>query len=220
MELNAAQKFLLIAKHPEKGGFVISDMFVNYGIIGAILLEMCLEERAVIDDGKLIMKNTKTHDPIVLEISEIIQRESKPRGIKHWVSKLARKSGKYRWAIMTELEKKRLVRIEHKKFLGFIPYKKSYLSDSRVRDGLIRELKEIVLFGKEMSRENLVILGLVEACKMHTVITSDKAELKTVKKELKTLIKESPIAGAVSETIKQMQAAITMAMVASTAGAR
>lgn len=214
MELNAAQKFLLITKRPEKGGFVISDMFINYGIIGAILLEMSLEERTVIDDSKLILKNTRSHDPIVSEISEIIGRESKPRKIKHWVSKLARKSGKYKWAILTELEKKRLIRIEHRKFLGFIPYKKSYLVDNRVREGLIRELKEIVT-GKTMSRENLVILGLVEACKMHKIITSDKTELKTVKKELKTLIKDSPIAGAVSDTIKQMQAAVAAAMVIS-----
>jgi hypothetical protein len=82
-------------------------------------------------------------------------------------------------------------------------------------------MKECVLLRREINNENLVVLGLIEACNMHKIITSDKSELKTLKQELKAIVKESPIAGAVAVTIKQMQAAIAMATIASaTAGSR
>ncbi len=117
------------------------------------------------------------------------------------------------------MEAKGLIRIEHRKFLGLIPYRKCYLTDSRTRDSLIRQLRECVLFRRELINENIVILGLIEACRMHNIISSDRQELKTIRKELKLIIKESPIAEAIDKTIKEVQAAIIAAVTVSTMAA-
>jgi len=218
MKLTTAEKFLLIAHQPEKGRFLISEVQINYGIIGAMLLEMSLEQKISIKNDKLIVNNHgRDNDEIISEISSLIYNSKKERKIRYWLTKLSRKSGKYKWAILNELVNKRMMRIEKKKFLGIIPYRLSYITDDRARRDLIRTAKSNILSHKDLSDENVVVLGLIEACKMYKIITTDKEELKRVKKELKEIIKESPIAETLGQTIQQVQAAVIAAVVTATA---
>ena len=220
MRLNTLTKFLLVAHHPEKGRFLVSDTYINYGIIGAALLEMSLDGQIKIEENKLILiKNGESDNPIISEILIEIRNSKKPRKIKYWVTKLAQKSRKFKWAILADLEKNKLLRIEDRKFLGIIPYKKSYLIESNTRNELIIQLKKDALFGRDLSNDTILMLALIEACKMHKILTSDKDELKKLKQELKEIIKESPIAETVDQTIQQVQAAIIAAIVASTVAA-
>jgi hypothetical protein len=55
---------------------------------------------------------------------------------------------------------------------------------------------------------------------MHKTLSSDKDELKRIKKELKQVIEKSPIAGIVDKTIKEVQAAIMVTTVIVGAGGR
>jgi len=217
MNLNTAEKFLLIAQHPVKGRFIVSDTEISYGIVGAFLLDMSLDNRIGIEEKRLILKNVKRDDnPIISEISTIIGKSEKHRKIKYWIDRLTRKSNIYKRSLQDGLERKGLVRIEHHKFLGLIPYRKCYIIDSKMRDSLIRLLRECILFHKELNNENTVLLGLIEACRMHKILSSDREELKTIRKELKAIIKESPIAETVGETIKQVQIAIISSVAAAT----
>lgn len=220
MKLNTLSKFLLLAHHPEKGGFLISDAHINYGIIGAALLEMSLDGQINIEKNKLILlKEANSDNSIISEILKEIKSSKKTRKIKYWITKLARKSRKFKWAILSDLEKNKLLKIEDRKFIGLISYKKSYLVESNTRNDLIIQLKKDALSGGDLSNETILVLGLIEACKMHKIITSDKVELKKLKQELKEIIKESPIADTVDKTIKQVQAAIIGAIIASTVAA-
>lgn len=231
MKLNIVELFLLLAQHPSKGRFVIGDMQINYGIIGAILLEMSLDGMIGLENDVLVLKDssdenidtdanrdaaagTGTIKQIVSEISAIISSSKKPRKIRYWIGKLVQKSNKYKWAFMSELESRNLIRIESKKFLGIIPYKSSYLTDNKARDIVIEQLKNNMLLNQDLSNESVVMLGLVEACKMYSVFSKDRGELKIIKVNLKKIIKESPIANSLDQTIKQVQAAILGAVIA------
>lgn len=220
MKLNTLNKFLLIAHHPEKGRFLISDVHINYGIIGAALLEMSLDGQLKIEENRLIvLKSGNSENSIIAEISKEIRASKKTKKIRFWIAKLARKSRKYKWEILSDLEKNKLLRIEDKKFLGFIPYRRSYLVQSNTRRDLIHQLRKEALYGRDLSNDSMLILSLIEACKMHKIITSDKEELKRLKQALKEIIKNSPIADTVDKTIKQVQAAIVGAIVASSVAA-
>lgn len=218
MELNIVEKFLILAQHPTKGRFVIPDLKINHGIIGAILLEMSIDNKIVIENDRLILKNTKNDDnQIIAEVSEIINNSKKLRKIKNWIPKLENKARKYKWIILKDLVRKKIIRIEKKKFLGIIPYKSCYLINSKIRYDLIKELKRRVQYHRDLDSANVSVLGLIEACHMYKVLTTEKAELKRIKKELKKIIKESPIADTVDKTIKEVQAAVISAVVATSA---
>lgn len=231
MKLSIVELFLLLAQHPSKGRFVIGDMQINYCIIGAILLEMSLDGMIGLENDVLVLKDssegnidtsanrdaaagTGTIKQIVSEISAIISSSKKPRKIRYWIGKLVQKSNKYKWAFMSELESRSLIRIESKKFLGIIPYKSSYLTDTKARDIVIEQLKNNMLLNQDLSNESVVMLGLVEASKMYSVFSKDRGELKIIKANLKQIIKESPIANSLDQTIKQVQAAILGAVIA------
>jgi Golgi phosphoprotein 3 len=218
MKLNTAEKFLILAHHPEKGRFVIDGLQLSYGIVGALLLEMALENIVSVQDNRLVYNSTGMEkDPLISELSATIRQSEKRRKIKTWISKFARKSKRYKWTILRQLSDKRLIRIENKKFLGLIPYKRSYIIDKSIRTELIRTARNNVLNREDLNEENVVVLGLIEACTMHKIISSDRQELKKIRKELKEIIKESSIAGVLAETIKQAQTAIIASVAASSA---
>jgi hypothetical protein len=218
MEIRLTEKFLLTAQNPGKGKFLINDFQLNYGIVGAILMEMTFDNKISIDKDKLLLKSFKTSsDPVISQVEKAIKNSKKLRKLKYWISKLEKGARKYKWIFLEKMEKEKLVRIEKRKFLGLITYRQCYLVDRKMRDGLIKQLKEAVLYKKGLNEENIVLLGLVDACGLHKTIASDRNELKVIKKKLKELLKDEPIAKAVRKTIAEMQAAITGAVVASIA---
>ena len=220
MELNTPEKILILAKHPEKYWFRTAELQLKFGLIGACLLELSLQNILDVQNDHFVIKNkSKMMDseyPGFERISELIKNSNKERKPKYWIQKISRKSRLYKWEFLNGLEKKKLIRIEHRTFL-WIPYRRCYLIDSRTRNKLIEHLREIVLYKKKKSEEDLAILGMVEACKMHKIIAKDKHERRTMRKELKMILKDSPISQTVESTIRQVQAAITIAIVASTA---
>lgn len=224
MSFNTAEKFLILAHHPEKGRFMTSQLYIQYGIAGSVLLDMTLDDRIEMSDKKLILKaGSGTPGPMTGEIIALISQSVKPRKTEYWIRKLAGRYKKYKWQILRDLEGRKLLRIENRKFLGIIPYRKSYLLESYTRSKLISQLKNDILYNNKTSGENLALAGMIEACRMHRILTDDRDELKTIRKQLKKIIKEIPVADMVGQTIRQVQAAITAsvtaAVVASTAGA-
>jgi Golgi phosphoprotein 3 len=223
---NTAEKFLLMAHHPEKGRFMISPMVIQYGIAGAILLDMTLEERIDISDKKVILKPARVSaDPMINEVIILMSQSPKSRKADHWVRKLAMRNKGYKWQILNSLADKRIVRIEEKKFVGLIPYRKSYLIESYTRINIVRHLKsELLAYTREPSLSSMAIAGLIEACRMQRILSDDREELRTIKTQLKKAIRDSPVSDVVSQTIRQVQAAIiasvTAAIIASTAGGR
>lgn len=218
MELTTIERFLLITHHPEKGRFVIPPMHVSYGIIGAVLLDLSLKKQLVIEDGRLVINYNKEehNDPIITDVLNLILLSKKVRKINYWITKLSARSRKYKWIGLEQLEEKKFLRIENKKFLGLFPYRDCYLVEKELRLELIKDLKEKILYRQKLSEEDISILGLVEACKIYRVFTRDRVELKELKKRMKELKKENEIADTVSKTVMEVQSAIISGILAAT----
>ena len=152
MELNTAEKFLLLAKHPEKYWFKIPALKLKFGIIGAALLDLSLRKILDIQDNRFQINEKSDYIdkeyPAYEQISEQIIHSKRTRKPRYWIQKFARKSRRYKWEFLYGLEKKRLLRIEKRKFL-VIPYRRCYLLDNRTRNQLISNLREIVLYKKK-----------------------------------------------------------------------
>lgn len=217
MDLNTLEKFLLIAQHPTKGRFMISDIHINYGVIGAALLDMSVDKLIELDGNRLILKSSSgVSDPVISEILSVIKKSKKVKKIKWWISKLVHKSKRYKWNVLNKLSDQKRIRIEKRRFLGLIPYKKCFLIDHNIRENLIFRLKEAILYKKELNEESISILGLIEACDMYKIISKDRDERKKLKKELKKIVSDSSISKAISITTQQIQSAIISIIIAST----
>ena len=220
MKLSTLEKFLLLAKHPYKGRFMISDLHIHHGIIGIIFLELHLEGILNLENDKVIVNDEVKNDHLFgddLLIS--VKKSRRQRKLKTWIIKLSGKAMAIKWSVLQALENKGLLNIEKKKFLLFIPYRKTYLLDQSTREQLIEHLKACAFKKKETEQEDILLLGMAEACQMYKILADNKDERKLLKKELKNLIKENAFAGAIGQSIRQVQAAVVAAVTASAAGA-
>lgn len=221
--LSTAEKFLLIAHHPDKGRFMIPKTYLQYGLAGAILLDMTISDRIESDGPKLSLKKGRAStDPVLNDVIALMSQSLKPRKAEYWIRKFGERYNRYKLQLLKGLAGKRMVRIEEKKFLGLIPYRKSYLLESYTRSNLVRQLKNEIAGYRGVPGDNIALAGMIEACWMHRILTTDRDELKQIKSQLKRMIKENPVSEAVTQTVNQVQAAviasITLAVVASTAG--
>ncbi|MFY0651940.1 MAG: GPP34 family phosphoprotein [Cyclobacteriaceae bacterium] len=221
--LNTIEKYLLLAQHPEKGRWMISDMILPYGIVGAILLGMNLRGLLKID-GKYLLVNDQAGEinqlkqPLDYEVFNLIKNSKKKRKITQWISKVSRKVKTFKWVILYRMEKDGYFSIEHKKFL-FIPYKICRLKEKSERNELIQRLREIVLKGQNSSPDEAVLLSLIYSSGGQGILSNDRKEKREIKKALKLFIKENPIAESVDQTIQEVQVAISAAVTAATVSA-
>lgn len=144
---------------------------------------------------------------------------TRSRKSDYWVRKLAGRYSRYNRQILQGLKEKRVMSIEERKFLGIIPYGKSYLNEGYTRTRLISQLKNEILGYKGVPGDNMAEAGLVEACRMDKLLTSDREELKVIRSQVKRIIKESPMGDVIAQTIKGVQIAIIAGVTAATAAA-
>ena len=222
MELNTIEKFSLIAHHPEKWWFKTPQIQLKYGLSGALLLEFSMRESIELVNERVQLKTkSKIQDkdyPILDEFIEIMIQSNRLHKPKYWIQKFGRKSRKLKWEILRGLEKKRLMRIEHSKFI-FIPYRRAYLTNRNIREKILHELRDSLTYKKTLTEEDIAILGLIEACKMYRILSPDRSKRRQLKKDLRLVLKESPISEVVQATIRQIKISIAIAVAASSAGA-
>ena len=211
-DLILPEKFLLLAHHPRRGKFVDSRLsadYVKYGMMGAIFLDLSL--KGAIELENKVIRVTGKKDDLYLEAGEILQRlreHKKPKKAKYWIRKMGSKGNRYKKRMLQQMKDKGLIRIEKRKFLGLIPYQKTYLLKPDQRHKMLLRLREVVMGRQKAGNEEALLLGLIRACRIQRILVQQKGEQKKIRKALKQFMEENAIAGAVGETLKEIQAAI------------
>lgn len=217
MSLTLTEKFILLAHHPEKGRYAVTMYQHQYGLIGSLLMELSLKDIVAVENKRLYLKKKDLPaDEVLSEIVQKLASSSNPRRIRYWISKFSFRYRKYKWAIYANLERQWMIKIEKKYFLGIIPYRRCYVRNKSERSQIIANLRENILYKKEMNDETVAFAALVAACSMQRKLTTNREELKVIKQELKRILKEQPVASAVKQTIIEVQAAVASAIVTAT----
>ena len=197
---------------------MVSRQFFRYGLAGAILLDLLLDGRLGMENGRIIPRPGNTpSDPVKSEVIQMITESVRPRRAGYWVRRLAFRYNGYLNQMRAGLAGKRLLKIEESRLLGIIPWRRSFLTESYTRTNLIRQLKNDILVYRGDAGESSALAGLVEACRMRRILSTDREELKMIRSQVKKILKDSPVSDAVAQTIRQVQAAIIASVTASIA---
>ncbi len=215
MQLTSTEKFFVLIQHPEKSCFIVSEQIRQAGLIGSIMLDLAHNGNLEIVDGMLMVKSletnlSSTHKKLLNQVEE----SARTRKVKSWISRFSRRFRTYQKEIVIGLESKGIVSIQHKRFLG-IKYYRSHLENTYLREELIADIHDIIFQMKPTNNESAIILGIIHACHMHKIFCNDKSEVKMCKRKLKEIMKSDQIAQGVDKAIKEMQAAVLGAIVAS-----
>lgn len=216
MILSTAEKFLILSIHPNKSRFIIQDNVANIGFIGSVFLDLVLLKAIEIKNDSIytLILDTNLEEPYNTIYNEI-KKSKKQLKIKRWIAKLSPKSRKYQKFVFIKLENKNIIQIENKSFL-FFKYYKTTLTNKYIRTYLIDKIRDYLFYNKKIDPNLYMLLGLIDSCKMHQIICNDKCEKKECKSILKNLPDNDAIANGVDIVIKEMQMAITGAIIAST----
>ena len=214
MELTLSEELMLIALNDEKGHLVNMGANMQFGLAGAILME--LAEMKKIDVREKTVHLTQpgpVSDSILNEAIGLFRQSSKPRKLNYWIMKFGNRANKWKKMILKSLVHKHILVEKEKRFLGIIPYKRYPMVNPTYENEVKNRIRKITLQDSVASEEELMLIGLVHVCDLSTEIFKEKSERKIAKKKMKELSAHNPYSKVINET----QAAITAAIVASIA---
>ena len=215
MQLHLFERFILIALDQKKGRFLIDSLSLNYGIAGAILLELSELNKITLQNKKLIVKGLELTNNIILDTCiKLINNSKKNRGAKFWINKIGNKSSGFKKIILKDLVNRNILRIEKESIMfGLVKLFRYPALDTKLTNDIKLKLREMVFDNEKPDTEGLLLLSLMSSCKLIRILFINRKEYKTAKKRIKVLIKDIEISKTVSQTLKEIQSAVVAATI-------
>lgn len=219
MDHSVAELFVIMALNPEKGRITIDSIHFRYSLTGAILMDYLGGEEFKVENKRVVPSLRINDDAIHILFSERIMRSSRNRKISFWVRILTRKS-RFVFSEMTKnLERKKIIRIEQKRFLNIFPYKRYWFTDNTIREKMIEDLRSILIHGRRPDKKEIMLLGIVEASRAYRLLSRERGEARLLRQKNTELLKGDVVSTEISQAINEVQAAIVASVVAASAAA-
>ncbi len=214
MDYSVANQFLILALNPEKGRVTIDSTHFRYSMTGAILLDYLDGEELRFEDKRIIPSLRINDDSIHQMFAGKFMKSSRNRKISYWISRLTFKHRFILVEMTKSLEKERVIRIEHKKFLGLIPYRKYWFLNNSIRTDIIEQLRGILIYGKNPGRKELMLIAILHAARAHKVLSRERGETKMIRHKCSELLKSDQVSSDISQTLREVNAAIAESIAA------
>ena len=216
--MNLAVELTLLA-YDDDGTPLTDATHLDNGLGGALLLELALAERVdVVDRRVVVLDPSPTGDALVDEALALIVAEEKSRKPGHWVSKFAKKT---RPRVLDRLVADGVLTVEKDKVLGVFPRTKFPAAggvepaaevEARAR------MRAAVLGTGAVHPRTAALCALVAATDLDRKVFAE-LDLKRVKARLKEIGDGEWAAAGVRKAVEEIQAAMLVAIVASTTAA-
>ncbi|MCF8372378.1 MAG: GPP34 family phosphoprotein [Bacteroidales bacterium] len=218
MELTLSEKILLIALDDEKGHLVNLGSNMQFGLAGAILMELAAQKKIDVREKTVhLTQPGPVSNSILNEAISLIRQSSKPRKLNYWIMKFSNRATKWKKMILKSLVYKHILVEKEKRFLGIIPYKRYPMVNPSYENEVKNRIRKITMQGSVANEEELMLIGLVHTCDLSSEIFQDKSERKIAKKKMKELSAHNPYSKVIDETQAAITAAIVVSIAASTA---
>lgn len=220
MELNLIEKFILLTLDAKKGNFLLDSLSLNYGIAGAILLELSELNKINIEKKKLILvDSTRTNNKVVDGCIKLIHTSNKNKKIKYWINKIGNNSSEFKKLILENLVHKEILRIDKSSYMWGLFNRYRYpITNLKPIEEQSNKLRWIVLENGKPDLESILLLSLMNSCKLTRILFINKSENKAANKRIKELTQNIEISNTVSQALKEIQAAVLIATTSSFVG--
>ncbi|MCM4081753.1 GOLPH3/VPS74 family protein [Paractinoplanes hotanensis] len=216
--MNLVEEFTLLA-YDDDGTPLTDGTHLDHGLGGGLLLELALAGRVDVADKKVVALDINpTGDPLLDNALMRIVGDDKPRKPGYWVSKFAQDT---RPQVLDRLVAEGILRTEKDKVLWVFPrtrYPAAHgvepVQETAARD----RMRHAVLGTGEVEPRTAALCALVAATGLDGKVFAD-LDRKVVKTRLREISEGAWAAEAVKKTIDEIQAAVMVAIVASTTAA-
>lgn len=211
--LSLTEKLYLLAVHPENGGIRMSaSNAMRYVLAGALIFELIHSQSIRMENKRIYLLNSRSKDPLHLIVIEKLVKHKNQMKISSMITKLSFSSATVRRNIQDNLVRKRLLRLEEKRFL-FFRWKKPVLISKQVVHRLQDEIKKWIQGGTS-GGEEIMLLSLLQPAGLMGSIFPDRNNRKAAGKDLKKLTADSQVSASVSAAIAAADAVAAAVSVA------
>ncbi|HLF16096.1 MAG TPA: GPP34 family phosphoprotein [Candidatus Thermoplasmatota archaeon] len=152
------EEFLLFSLRPNGRWASRWTGSVSAGVAGAWILDLLLEGRIRIHDGRIEPRGKSSlDDPVLDSILDQIRAARRPRKVATWVTRLSRRTGRRTLQVMHRLEERGFVERHGRRFPQHSP---------GGRRDIRQHLLEVIQGRQIPGDETIALLGLLEAAGM------------------------------------------------------
>ncbi len=209
-----AEEFVLLALDDDKGTFAL---FVDYGVAGAILVDLVREGRVEIEDGRVVVRSSEATGDEVLDAA--LARIAEAKGNKptsSWVQTFAFQGG-HRKALVARLVAEGILREEEHRFLRIIPCSRYPEAQHGPEGETIAHLRGVLLGGNPIDLRAGALTALLDTCRILGRVL-DREEMKVAHERIAEAKRADALGPSVCQALANITAAL-MAAVASTTSA-
>ncbi|MHA2248122.1 MAG: GOLPH3/VPS74 family protein [Candidatus Hodarchaeales archaeon] len=209
-----AEDLLLLALHDKKGGKESGIQALEYGLPGALIVDLRLKNRIELKEDKIVVIDRQsTGNELLDEALQLIAESEKERKAKYWIQEITIKIKNLQTRLSDRLVAEGILIKRKEKFLGiFTRYR--YPSINPNHEVEIREeIHSILLHDKEPDERIALLISLISACKILPLIFPNKSERKIAKKRAEAIISSDIIGKSIKETIDEIIAALMLLVI-------
>lgn len=211
------EQVMLFALNERRGAVTSSSAStaLNYGLAGATLLDLALQERLAIEERQVrVIDPSPTQDSILDAALTAILQERRPRNSRWWVGRLPTRLRPLRNRVLQQMHAKGLIRIETGRVLGVFRYDRYWITDREPKAILLDAMHATLFEGRVPEPRLILLMDLLHSCRLFERLfpTSERRE---VRRRLQDLARSSTVSKAVSRAIRDMEAAVIAAIAAS-----
>jgi Golgi phosphoprotein 3 (GPP34). len=215
MNLNLVDQLTLLALDDEKGNFITDSFSFPYGLAGAIILELSLQERIVVEGKKLKVKSTETcGDALLDHFLDMISGSKKERSIQTWVETIGEKYSYIKEETVEKLIKEGILRREEKKILWIFSVDKFPTENAKPENLLRKRLNDILLNDREVDMQEIMLISLIDMCELNNEVYG-KERAKELKKKIKEIIEKGQLSSSIGKAVKEIHDAVMVILMAS-----
>lgn len=215
--LTLSEQLLLIALDDEKGSIALSaSTSLHYGIIGALLIELSLQDKIEFDRKLLQIKEpSATNDPLLDHIIQQIQKSDRSRTPKYWVQHLRRRITEARETLLHRLVERGILSKEEHKSMWIFKIQRYPTINGKPEQDVISHIRSIILEEAEPDENSAILISLIHACRLESQIFNRKERMAS-RKRIKEIANGEVMGTAVHSIVQGMNAALIAAVTAST----
>lgn len=201
----------------EREGTIVSGTNYSYALGGAILAELLLHKRIIVEAEKKkkfakVIDSLPMGEPLLSECLEKINTAKKRQQLQTWVTRFAQiKNLKHR--VAKQLTRRGILRADEDKILHIFTRKIYPEIDPRPEQDLIERLRQAIFTDSDdIDPKTVVLLSLAKSTELLKVVF-DKKQLKTRKERIEQIVNGEMMGKAAKEAVDAAMAAVMVATI-------
>ncbi len=208
MNLNLVDQLTLLALDDEKGSFVADSFSFGYGLAGAIILELSLQEKIEIREKKIELKSYKKCNDILLDhFMDEIQNSKKKRDIQTWVEIIGEQISYIQEETVNKLINDGILTKKEEKILWVFSNDKYPTLNAKPENELRKRLNNILLNDRSLELKESMLISLIDMCSLNKEVFG-KEGAKQYEKKIKAIIENAKLSSEVGKAVQEIHDAL------------